>query len=102
MFVLGGVKAKGVVVFLRLKGLKEKLDYWRDELEAPAFILDVIEHGYVLPLKSEPTPSIGKKQASVFDNEEFVSDSLGELLVAGCIQQVAFFPRVQSTHCSGR
>ena len=90
---LWGVKVKGVVVYSQIKGrLKEMLDFWRDELEAPAFILDVIEHGYVLPLKSEPTPFIGKNQASVFDNEEFESDSLEELLVAGCIQQVAFVP----------
>ena len=65
-----GVKAKGVVVSCQVIGrLKEKLDFWRDELEAPAFILHVIEHGYDLPLKSEPTPFMRKNQASVFDNK---------------------------------
>ena len=44
-----------------IKGrLKERLSFWKDELEASPAILDVIAHGYVLPLKSEPNPYMGK------------------------------------------
>ena len=49
-----------VAVITQVNGkLREKLSFWRDELEASAFVFDVIEHGYVLPLKSEPTQYVG-------------------------------------------
>ena len=75
---------------------KERLCFWRDELEASAAVLNVIAHGYVLPLKSEPNPYMGKNQASAFANKSFVEECIDELLVAGCIQQVELIPHVCS------
>ena len=34
--------------------LRERLQFWKSELEAPRFVLDTIEFGYVL--LSKPTP----------------------------------------------
>ena len=72
------------------------MSFWRDELDAPAFVLDINEHGNVLPLKSEPTPFVGENQVSVLANKEFVGESVRELIVAGCVQQVEFVPHVCS------
>ena len=47
------------------------MNYWRDELDGSAIVLDVIEHGYVLPLKTKPTPFVGENQASVLANRVF-------------------------------
>ena len=69
------------------------MSFWR---EASAFVCDVIEHGYVLPLKSEPTPFVGVNQASAFANKEFVGESIEELVMAGCVQHVDFVPYVCS------
>ena len=38
--------------------LKEKAGFWRDVLMASQPVLSIIESGYVLPLKSEPTPIV--------------------------------------------
>ena len=82
---------------LVVKGrLKEHLSYWREELQAPPPILDIIEHGYVLPLKSEPTPFARKNQASADTNGAFVGQSVSELLASGCIQEVASAPHICS------
>ena len=86
-----------VAVTTEVKGrLKEMLSFWRDGLEASAFVCDMIEHGYVLPLKSEPTPFVGGNQASTFANRKFVGKSIEELVMAGCAQQVDFVPHVCS------
>ena len=91
------VEMLDVAVTTRVKGrLKERLSYWKDELDASAFVLDVIEHGYVLPLKSEPTPFVDENQASVLANKEFVEESVKELLMAGCVKQAEFVPHVCS------
>ncbi|ETW96471.1 MAG: hypothetical protein ETSY2_46335 [Candidatus Entotheonella gemina] len=40
--------------------LRNHIDFWREELQAPTYVLSTIESGYVLPLKSEPTPFVKK------------------------------------------
>ncbi len=46
----------------QVKGrVKGRLSYWRDKLKAPQYFLNILEHGYVLPLKSEPSPFVRKK-----------------------------------------
>ena len=63
------VDMQDVPVATQVKGrLRERLSFWIEELNASAFVLDVIEHGYVLPLKSEPVPFMGENQASALAN----------------------------------
>ena len=38
--------------------LKNHISFWREVIKAPATIISTIEGGYVLPLKSEPTPYV--------------------------------------------
>ena len=76
--------------------LKESLPFWADELKAPAFILGIIESGYVLPLKSEPTPFSRANQMSALTHAEFVQESINELVARGCIREVAEPPYICS------
>ena len=66
-------------------GLKQKLSYWVDVLNAPDRVMDVIEHGYVLPLFSSPTPYCGCNHGSAMENCDFISL---ELLVHNCVTKV--------------
>ena len=37
------------------------LKFWKEELEAPSFVIDTLVNGYSLPFASEPPPSFEKK-----------------------------------------
>ena len=57
---------------LCVKGqLHDHLSFWKEELQASSFVLGSIESGYVLPLKSEPTPFARKNQVSTLQDAEF-------------------------------
>ena len=60
---------------------KTTLAFWREELQASPIVLSTIESGYVLPLKSEPTPFVQKNQNSAMHNSKFVQECIAELLV---------------------
>ena len=49
-----------------------------------------IESGYVLPLKSEPTPIVHKNQNSAMHNSNFVQECIAELLVASCTKDTPY------------
>ena len=50
--------------------------------------LSMIKHGYHLPFKRKPSPFIAKNNASSLRHKDFVEDSIKELLVNRCIEQV--------------
>ena len=60
-----------------------------EELQASSFILQTIESGYVLPLKSEPTSFSRKNQNSALQNYKFVKKYIADLLATGCVEVVA-------------
>ncbi len=68
--------------------LRKSLKFWKEELEAPAFVIDTIETGYVLPLKSALTPFSRRNQTSAMCNGEFMQQSVADLLAGGCIREV--------------
>ena len=35
--------------------LARNVEFWKEAIEAPAYILDTIQHGYLMPLHEEPT-----------------------------------------------
>ena len=76
--------------------LKSCLQFWESELEAPASVLRTIERGYVLPLKSEPTPFSKQNQASANLHAQFVHQSVAELLAGGCIKEISEQPYICS------
>ena len=56
--------------------LKECVPFWKHEIEAPVSIINILESGYVLPLKSEPTPYNHPNHHSASRNASFVQDSI--------------------------
>ncbi len=72
------------------------MQFWKDELSAPQFILDTIAKGYVLPLKSIPTPYCRPNQFSALQNLDFVVQSISELLSGGYIRVVSKQPFICS------
>ena len=80
-----------------VKGRLHKcIDFWRDELCAPPWILSVITQGYILPFMSAPPPYSRPNQPSAFAESEFVDSAIAELLLGGCIKMVAEQPVVCS------
>ena len=76
--------------------LKENSEFWREELKAPANVLNVIENGYVLPLKSMPDAYVQKNQLSAEVHADFVQDSIDELLATKCVTLLSDRPYICS------
>ena len=76
--------------------LKEHVAFWKDEIGAPQLVIDVINSGYVLPLKSMPLPSVKKNHMSALSNVDFVQLSLDELLANKCVKRVDEMPYICS------
>ena len=76
--------------------LREHVHFWREELKAPESVIDVIEKGYVLPLKSLPPPYRQANHQSALLHSDFVCDSISELTAAGCVKVVETTPHVCS------
>ena len=47
--------------------LADHITFWEETVKAPAYILDIIQHGYVIPFLKIPTPffSLTKAQHSI-------------------------------------
>ena len=64
-------------------------DFWENDLKASLYyVLSMIKHGYHLTFKRKPSPFIAKNNASSLRHKDFVEDSIKELLVNRCIEQV--------------
>ena len=86
-----------ISVPISVKGrLRDNLMFWKEVLEAPPAVLDIIESGYVLPLMSELTPFSGKNHSSALQDYQFVSESIEQLVSAGCVREVEEPPVVVS------
>ena len=76
--------------------LKNHISFWREVIKAPATIISTIEGGYVLPLKSEPTPYVRGNHQSACKNSLFIQESLSELRTTGCAVEVSARPIICS------
>ena len=72
--------------------LKAHQQFWRVDLEAPPFALGIVQHGYVLPLKSAPIPFSRPNQLSAQENVQFVTRAVLELLQKRCVREVPLKP----------
>ena len=63
-------------------------DFWKTELKANSFILDVISNGYQIPFIEEPSPVFLKNNRSALVHEEFVRNEICSLLQKHCIKEV--------------
>ena len=74
--------------------LKEHVSFWKDTIRAPATIVDTIESGYVLPLKSEPTSYVCTNHQTANRNCSFVEKSISELCAMGGVVKVSDMPHI--------
>ena len=73
--------------------LKEHLDFWKNEIQASEFVLDIIKHGHKPTLRSTPEPYSIPNRSSALKHKQFVNDSLKGLLSLGCINEVEQIPK---------
>ena len=76
--------------------LKECIDYWSDALSASEPILQMIRHGYILPLMSKPEKWMGANHKSALLNGQFVDKAIADLLDKGCVKLVHSIPHICS------
>ena len=67
--------------------LKPCLRFWHETLQCSQFVHNVIERGYVLPLKATPPPVFLRNNRSALDHPEFVEQSINQLLKLRCIKE---------------
>ena len=56
--------------------LKEHLAFWKNELKAPSFVIETIERGYRLPLKSVPSQYCQANAVSAINNASLLMSPL--------------------------
>lgn len=72
----------------------EFFSFWKDELKASDYILDVIKNGYKIPFKSIPPPSFCDNNKSMLKEKDFAYQELLRLESLGCISRVKERPYI--------
>ncbi len=73
--------------------LKNSIEFWR-RINAPEFVLDIIQHGYKLPFLESPPRAYFPNNKSALSNKNFVADAVLELLDKGLITECSDIPHV--------
>ena len=69
--------------------LNRNLIFRKESIKPSPFVLNVLEHGYVLPLTSIPPPFIAKNNQSALKYPVFVDEAIKELLKYGYIEELS-------------
>ncbi|XP_072042790.1 uncharacterized protein [Amphiura filiformis] len=72
--------------------LKPCLSFWKLELKASEFVLDVIEFGYKIPFVVQPPPFYAKNNRSSLVHPDFVESAIADLLLKHCVIEVPTRP----------
>ena len=73
--------------------LRQSLRHWQ-QINAPQFVLEIIEFGYKLPLITTPPPRVFRNNKSALDERFFVEDAIHSLLQLKCIEELAVSPEI--------
>ena len=74
---------------VNVKGrLKEQLSFWH-KINANQWVALIIRDGYALPFVELPPRKEMVNHKSAFDENEFVTQQIEELLLAGCVTEVS-------------
>ncbi|XP_063395983.1 integrase/recombinase xerD homolog isoform X2 [Mytilus trossulus] len=76
-----------------VNNLRKHINKWKI-IQASDYILNVIEKGYMLPLKTLPENVLLDNNRSAKENKSFVTDEIEKLLSKGCISEVFVKPKV--------
>lgn len=81
----------------RVKGkLARCVTFWKEVIQAPSYVLDIVQSGYVMPFCTEPPKYYRANQRSALENPSFVSCAIDELLADGRVRSVEEQPHVCS------
>ena len=69
-------------------GRPEYFEFWRDTLNAPDFVLNVIKEGYKFPFEATPPASFCRNNKSFYEHKDFAFQELMRLESLGCIERV--------------
>lgn len=72
--------------------LKRSYNFWKSELKATPFILDIINEGYKLPFDIFPPQFYAKNNRSSLNHSEFVETAIADLLKRQCVVEVKSRP----------
>lgn len=72
--------------------MKQCLSFWKNDLKASKFIIDVIEFGYKIPFISVPPQFFAKNNRSSLNHPEFVESAISDLLIKRCIVETEVQP----------
>ena len=67
--------------------LRANLAFWEENLKPSSFVLNVVKHGYVLPLIGVP-PIFYAKNMSAVKHADFVSEAIESLLQKGLLEEL--------------
>jgi hypothetical protein len=76
--------------------LKSRVSFWENTLNTSDFVLGIIKDGYRLRFIRFPPPVCMRNHQSVFETENFVSNSIRELIEVNCIVESDLCPLVCS------
>lgn len=90
------LEGQGSVSPLVKGGLRQHVVFWVEHLRAPTMVLSIISEGYKLPLLWGP-PEFNKcNDPSAFENAQFVTESVRDLIASRCIEKVQSLPHICS------
>ena len=69
--------------------LKSNVEFWEEHLKPSQFVLNVIRHGYLLPLTKIPTPFYAKNNKSALRHPKFVGEAIENLLKGGLVEELS-------------
>ena len=69
-------------------------EFWKDTLIAPESVLNIILNGYVLPFKDQPPRKVFKNHSNCVRYEQFIDDSIKDLVADRCVKPVQEIPHV--------
>jgi len=75
-------------------GIHDRFDFWEQELQAGAWVLDLIKYGYSVPFKSEPVRSEFPNNSTVSKNHSVAEEQVKLLLQQGVLTKCSVKP-----HC---
>ncbi len=79
---------------INVKGrLKRSVIFW-EKINTSDYILDVIKHGYKIPLLKEPDSIFLNNNRSAIDNSDFVCLAISDLVKGGLVREVKDIPHV--------
>ena len=68
--------------------LRSNISFWEENLNPSYFVLNVLKHGYLLPLKQKPPSYFAQNNHSALKNATFVQNAIETLLSHGLIEEL--------------